>query len=549
MSKKSLYAIIGLVLSVFVIAQVTTLLAAPNYQEDEPIAPDDMFITFDICATCHNNLMDEAGNSFSFVTTWQHSTMAQSAIDPYWRASVRKETIANPPELSETIQDVCVTCHMPMARTPLNIRGELGVLLDENGFVNPDNPLNDLAIDGVSCLVCHQIQDLHLGEEEGFDGGYVIDSTTPRGERQVFGIFDVSATNAELMSVSTSFVPVQGEHIGGSELCATCHELITPFLDENGEIAGKFPEQTPYLEWENSSYNGEKTCQDCHMPEAVGGMAISTVSSELREGVGQHTFLGANLFLPRLLINSGDNAIDASRVSMQLTSDFLSTQAAKLTLDNVSLADGVLSADVVIESMNGHKLPTAYPSRRVWVYFAVLDSENNIVFESGGYDTSGLINGNDNDLDGDIYEPHYTEITDPDQVQIYETIMIDTLGVPTTTLLRASAYIKDNRIPPTGYDPATVPQEIAIWGLATEDTNFGDGMDTVSYRVDVGEAQGPFTVTTMLFHQPIAFRWAIDLLEFQQDDGSAPEIDTFLDLLDKTPNVPTMIVRTQATVE
>ena len=56
-----------------------------------------------------------------------------------------------------------------------------------------------------------------------------------------------------------------------------------------------------------------------------------------------------------------------------------------------------------------------------------------MVFESGALTPTGRIVGNDNDDDRARYEPHYREITRPDQIQIYESILRDPNGAVTTT--------------------------------------------------------------------------------------------------------------------
>ena len=60
-----------------------------------------------------------------------------------------------------------------------------------------------------------------------------------------------------------------------------------------------------------------------------------------------------------------------------------------------------------------------------------------VLFESGALRPDGAIVGNDNDADATRFEPHYDEIRSPDQVQIYESIMVDQRGRVTTGLLRA----------------------------------------------------------------------------------------------------------------
>jgi hypothetical protein len=77
------------------------------------------------------------------------------------------------------------------------------------------------------------------------------------------------------------------------------------------------------------------------------------------------------------------------------------------------------------------------------------------LFESGRAADDGSIRVNDDDADGDAFEPHYEEIVSGDQVQIYEPIILDHAGHVTTALLSAVRYAKDNRLLPEGFDEST----------------------------------------------------------------------------------------------
>jgi hypothetical protein len=169
---------------------------------------------------------------------------------------------------------------------------------------------------------------------------------------------------------------------------------------------------------------------------------------------------------------------------------------------------------VTVHNLTGHKLPTAYPSRRAWLHFVVRDSNGQIVFESGRLRADGSIVGNDNDDDPLKYEPHYSRITRWDQVQIYEDIMKDEAGRVTTGLLHAVGYLKDNRLLPLGFDKKTAPADIAVTGDAADDPNFTAGEDRVQYSVWVGNAAGPLKIDAELWYQPIGFRWAHNLLPY-----------------------------------
>jgi hypothetical protein len=190
----------------------------------------------------------------------------------------------------------------------------------------------------------------------------------------------------------------------------------------------------------------------------------------------------------------------------------LKANTVKVSIDQVgALADGRLQADITVENLSGHKFPTAYPSRRAWLHVTVKDRNNRVVFESGAMKADGSIPGNDNDADPTRFEEHYTQITNPDQVQIYEDIMVGANNVPTTGLLTAVRFIKDNRLLPKGFNKRTVDAEIAPQGGAVDDDNFTGGSDKIRYVVNPGAAQGPFQVEAELWFQPISYRWANNL--------------------------------------
>jgi len=147
----------------------------------------------------------------------------------------------------------------------------------------------------------------------------------------------------------------------------------------------------------------------------------------------------------------------------------------------------------------------------------VRDSDGVVVFESGGVDDSGAIRGNDHDADARRYEPHYERITGAEQVQIYEPVLGDVAGVPTTGLLTATQYLKDNRLLPRGFDKATAPREIGVFGDAASDPDFSATGDRVRYAVET-PGRGPHSVDVELRYQPIAYRWARNLEAYDTEE-------------------------------
>jgi hypothetical protein len=204
--------------------------------------------------------------------------------------------------------------------------------------------------------------------------------------------------------------------------------------------------------------------------------------------------------------------------AMKRTSEFLKTQAAKVTITRVDATPNGLAVDVHVENLGGHKLPTAYPSRRAWLHFTVKEGNGRAVFESGALNPNGSIVGNDNDEDPLKFEPHYQEITSSQEVEIYEPILKDSEGKVTTGLLHAVGYLKDNRLLPHGFDKATANKDIAVTGDAANDPGFTDSGSSVRYVVSTGKATGPFKVEAELWFQPIGFRWAHNLAPYKAEE-------------------------------
>ena len=488
-------------------------------QEPSSIAmhadPEVLFKTGGNCMPCHNNLVSPSGEDVSIGVNWRATVMANSSRDPYWQAGVRRETIDHPTAAAD-IEDECSICHMPMARATAHANGKKGQVFAHLPVAGHDDETDLLAHDGVSCTVCHQISSEKLGTRDSFVGGFVIAPKQPM-PRPIFGPFAIEKGLNTVMRSSAEFQPTEGAQIRTSELCATCHTLLTKALNRQGQVIGELPEQVMYQEWQHSAYPAEqRSCQSCHMPVVGEEMPIASVLGQPRAGLSRHVFVGGNFFLLNLLnryrVDLGVAALPSELdASAQRTVRNLEAQTATVSVDPPSVVNGRLTFDVAVQDLAGHKFPTGYPARRAWLHVRVRDAAGRTVFESGAITRTGLIEGNDNDADPLKFEPHYTEIRQPDQVQIYESIMGDPEGRPTTGLLTALRYLKDNRLLPRGFDKATADQMVEVVGDARNDADFAAGGDRVRYSVDVGNGAGPFDVDVELRFQPIGFRWAHNL--------------------------------------
>ncbi len=502
---------LGLVFAIGVFAPSATATATTDQQLFEPSSR---------CIACHNGLVTPQGEDASLGRAWRPTMMANAARDPYWQAGVRRE-ITEHPMLGGAIQDECSKCHMPMATTTAHALGHEGEVFKHLNTEEPSADMDETALarDGVSCSLCHQIQSTYLGQRRSLVGGFVIDTQSQSGNRKEYGPYVVDQGRAQLMRSASRMVPVQGSHLSSSEVCATCHTLYTHALDANGRVIGELPEQVPYQEWLHSAYRSTRSCQACHMPEVSGPLAISSVAGPSRQRLARHDFVGGNFFMQELFGRFGAELFAPAppadqKLAALRTREHLSRDAAALEVGLPQLVEGRLRAIVTVTNRTGHKLPTAYPSRRVWLHVTVRSAGGSVLFESGALRDDGSIVGNDNDADASRFEPHYTRIERPSEVAIYESILGQSAGNVTTGLLAATHYLKDNRLLPSGFDKATAHADVAVHGDAQKDPDFQQGGDRVVYEAPVGDAQGPFDVEVELLYQPIGFRWAENLRSF-----------------------------------
>ena len=476
------------------------------------------------CSQCHDGLRDIDEEDVSIVRAWSGSIMANAAKDPLWQAKVATELKRNP-HLEDAINDKCTQCHAPMA----NFESEEQVtLFGEDGLLDSSNSLHDAAMNAVSCTYCHQIENSDIfGTEEGFSGNAEISP-----ERVAYGPFN--PFDKEEMTQETGHEPVFSEHISSSALCATCHNLKTPYVDATGAIAGDdFPEQMPYTEWENSIFDdagsNPTSCQDCHMPTTTAILATRPGQLPAREGFARHNFAGANTVMLTLLRDNADTLdVDPENIDENIAlSRQLLQEAVSLEILSAEMEGTELVARLRLTNNSGHKTPTSFPSRRMWLHFKVTDADGNLVFESGAINPDGSIDGANNDTDPSMLEPHYELITSADQVQIYESVLGNTDGDVTQTLLRAAEYLKDNRLTPAGFDKNRVPDDVAVKGTALDDLNFNEGLDEITYRIR-NYGTGDLSIAVSLNYQPLSHGMLEDLFK----DNDLEEVSSFESMYD-----------------
>ena len=374
--------------------------------------------------------------------------------------------------------------------------------------------------------------------------------TRPDGVREIFGPFAVDAGRQTIMRSATGFEQVAAPHVRQSELCASCHTLITQALGPDGAVIGSLPEQMNFQEWRHSAFYDEgRSCQSCHMPRADGPIRVSSVLGAERDGLSRHAFVGGNAFMLRLMNRfRGALGIEAPAAQMEATARLTERQlreaTATVAVSPPTFSGASVAFDVTVAQPCRAQVPDRIP---VTAVMAARHGSGRVrrwwSSNPAPSRAAGLIDGNDNDVDASRYEPHYATIDGPGQVQIYEAILGDASGRPTTGLLSAVRYLKDNRLLPRGFDKAKAESEMAVYGGCGRRS--GLRRRRRSRALSDCTAGGPGRVLTSKSScdsRPIGYRWAHNLRPYD-----APEPKAFLEYFQAmSPSASSLVQRAVA---
>lgn len=504
---------------------------------------NEVFASVGTCDHCHGRdpqaiaSVDGEGGDINVVDDWSSTIMANSAIDPYWRAKVSEEVFLHP-ELQAEIENTCTKCHAPL--------GNYAHSMTSTGHYSINQMMEDpVALDGVSCLACHRQMPqpevaLHSGHLE-FNpdqiayGPYTDPLVTP-------------------MALYSGYVPEHGNHIGDSKLCAGCHSLVTETIDYNGNVTdNKFVEQATWHEWLNSDYPEQNiTCQQCHLPVADDQQVILAAGYDTppRSPFGLHTLAGGNTLMLKILRdNRSALQIFASEQqfneTIAATLNELQNKSLDIEIEGNERTADTLYLDVKLKNKTGHKLPSGYPARKMSVHLTVEDENNSTIFKSGGFDDNYYITG-----ENTPYEPHHNFIDDEQKVQIYEMIMGDINMERTNVLNRGYSHLKDNRLVPIGFSSSIAGADTTEIVLGTADSDFnydpqeGSGSDIIHYKIPLNEYSGQAEVTVEVYYQSIPPTFTEQLFQI-----NTPEINAFADMMESVDKTPVLMKSLQLSVD
>ncbi len=492
-----------------------------------PAASNKWFSSSGVCALCHSTsdfaLRDSQGNDVSPVARWRSTMLANASKDPFWKAKVKHEGIENYSH-KDALENVCTRCHAPM--------GMLNAYLSGAGVYNLDSLKNDeIGKDGISCTLCHQINDF---SSPLFSGNFGVNSL-----KEIYGPYESPITAQMVMN--TGYIPVYSEKINDSRLCGSCHTLLTNSADENGQLTGEtFVEQALYHEWENSVYGKENiSCQSCHLPRIYEPVKITSRPGFApgREPFGIHDFTGGNLFMLNLLSENHDelqlhSGTDLLAESAARTQNLLTNETVDLKITGVYSSSDSLFVEVSLKNKAGHKFPTGFPSRRAYLE-CVVSGNSDTLFHSGKPGSAALMN-----TDDEKFEPHHEIINNENQVQIYEFVMGDTKGKVTTVLEKAYRPLKDNRMVPEGFQESHLNYDtVKVAGIAINDPDYfsGAGVENITYAFPVDLFTASSRIEIFLQYETVPENWLHNLFEEAEKDDDIKLFKNMYDDADRTP--------------
>ncbi len=572
-----------------------------------PTGPDE-FLTSDQCIGCHdatysnsslpNMIFQEQVNgateliNLSPYGEWKASPMGLAGRDPIFFSQLESET-NHLPELITCIETTCLHCHgvmgqrqlaidtpgqdvdnckdifavTPPPEVPFGKAFSLDTVTKWPGAPdNTDANYGALARDGISCTVCHHISDTALGDENSYTGNFV---TGPPSE--LYGPYEDITIVPKPMEHALGITPKFRDYFVSSDafssdLCGSCHNILLPIFDNEGNQLGASYEQTTHLEWVNSDFAPGSpdflSCNDCHMPTTYHGRDLSFKIANIesdefaptthrlpdpeitltdRDRYARHSLHGLNIFINQFFqqfpIILGFRQIDfmtgTATVPSLITGQNSMIEMAQNETATVEITDlevtpaGEVHAVVQVRNLVGHYLPSGVGFRRVFLEFVVKDKAGNALWASGRTNELGaILDGTTNEIlpseepvnfPEAPFQPHYQVITEENQVQIYQELIKDSDGILTTSFLRRVDEVKDNRLRPRGYNPALflsfespfIQALAEVHGQAEFDPHYTDpeltGSDIVEYiaALTPQDLSAAHSVEVTLYNQSI----------------------------------------------
>jgi hypothetical protein len=327
----------------------------PDYPWEPALCPPGNEPRGDCCSQCHSRVGADL-YPFLPVDEWVLDAHSRSAVNPRFRSmytgdavqpssafnSKRNRRDTGPGYKLDFPQSAgnCAACHVPAAA----VHSPLGT--------DPTR-ISGVAMEGVTCDVCHKIWDVRLDSTTGLPFEHLPGVLSYEFRRPMVGEQFFAGPLDDVAPGVDTFSPLQQQ----SRFCAPCH-----YGSFYGTVVyGSFGEwlTSPYGDPDHTRF---KTCQDCHMP--TGRTCYFTLPSK----GGRRR----------------DPATVASHLMPGASDRELLRQAAALEL-TASRTGNRIDVEVRVRNVGaGHRLPTGSPLRHILILVEAKDEHGRALELSRG---------------------------------------------------------------------------------------------------------------------------------------------------------------------
>ncbi|HEB61493.1 MAG TPA: hypothetical protein ENJ06_06680 [Phycisphaeraceae bacterium] len=464
----------------------------------QPNELTDLIVTSDVCSACHGNY----DINVEPYHRWANSLMGQAARDPVFYACL---DIAE--QDAQFVGDVCIRCHSPGGW----LEGR-STPTDGSGFIDKD-------FDGINCNFCHRMVDPVWSSDNPMPDQGILNNlstvipTNPHSGQYIVDPRDRRRGPYDLGMMFPWHMWQQSPFHREALLCATCHDVSNPVFEKQpdgtylpGDLDAphptqnkydEFPLERTYSEWSVSAFASGpidmggrfggnnplvSSCQDCHMPKTTGTACAPGLGGTERTDLALHEFHGGNTWVLRAIREmypDSETALSAQSVADAEARALAMVQAASDM--ELSLQGSQLNVHII--NQTGHKLPSGYPEgRRIWINVKFFDGSGSLIAERGAYDADNALLTTS---DTKVYEAKLG----------LDAAMSQITGLPEGESFHFAlnnVYLKDNRIPPRGFDNAVFASvQAAPVGYTYADGQYWD--DTL-YDIPAGAVSAEVTL-------------------------------------------------------
>jgi len=281
------------------------------------------------CEACHQEISAK----------WETSRHANSHFskNDLFRQSLAYMVQKNPTSILDEVKVSCAKCHNPrLAKSGMSDEEKVGLLLGDSDTTKSFHKMlnNKNMKNGINCVVCHNVESIHLNKKEGSQG---MGSITFGEQGTMFGPFDDA--------ISPYHKTAQRDHFVGNnpKLCFACHFSAKNKHGVEVYATGK--------EYEAFSQDKEG-CKDCHM-------------SKPREGyASNHAAVG-----------------EKPKKRMVRTHRFASVDNSNIMTDYVDIKAKTEGNTFVLTLKNRtpHNIPTGYGLREILLKVTFLDKDDHVL--------------------------------------------------------------------------------------------------------------------------------------------------------------------------